>query len=180
MKTVSKNHLPNTHQAEYSDTSKARRRIIKSFEARANNNRTITEKIADVMTSSFGSMTFLILNVLWFFIWILINTGILSIVKPFDPFPFGLLTMIVSLEAIVLAIIVLISQNRASKVDDIREEISLQITTIAEEEVTKIMELQVLMLKKLGIDTSMDKKLQQMLEPTDKNRIQKVLEQQIK
>ena len=52
-------------------------------------------------------------------------------IKPFDPYPFGFLTMVVSLEAIILAILVLISQNRASRVDDIREEIDLQVNIIA-------------------------------------------------
>ncbi len=87
--------------------------------------------------------------------------------------------MIVSLEAIFLAIIVLISQNRASKIDDIREEIGLQMTTIAEEEITKIMKLQVMLLKKQGIDLSDDKELQQMLQPTDKGRIEKKLEKDL-
>ncbi len=131
------------------------------------------------MTTKLGSMFFLLVNALWFLFWILINTHFIPTIQPFDPFPFGLLTMIVSLEAIFLSIIVLISQNRASRIDDIREEIGLQITTIAEEEITKMMELQVLILKKNGIDVSKDVELQQMLEPTDKNHIEKELEKQL-
>ena len=107
------------------------------------------------------------------------NTGFIYFIQPFDPFPFGLLTMIVSLEAIFLAIIVLISQNRAAKIDDLRAETDLQINTITEEEITKVMELQVLLLKKNGIDVSHDPELMQMLEPTDLDRIEKSLEEQI-
>ncbi len=180
MENSPENYLSLSDQSAFHRRLKSRRRIIKSFEAKANSNRTITEKIADVMTSRLGSMAFLTFNALWFLTWIIINTGMVPLVKAFDPFPFGLLTMIVSLEAIFLAIIVLISQNRASKIDDIRDEVSLQITTIAEEEITKMMELQVLILKQHGIDVSEDKELQQMLEPTDKNRIEKKLEQQFK
>jgi uncharacterized membrane protein len=159
---------------------RSRRHVYNSFEAKANRDRTLSERIADQLTSSLGSMLFLILNALWFGIWITLNTGLIPTIRPFDPFPFGLLTMIVSLEAIFLAIIVLISQNRAAKIDDLREEIGLQITTIAEEEITKIMELQVLLLKKQGLDISKDEELQQMLEPVDPNQIERSLKNQIK
>ncbi len=116
------------------------RKIIKSLKAKANAKRTIFEKFADFSTSVAGSFSFLLLNLLWFLGWILINTNTISVpgIVAFDPFPFGLLTMIVSLEAIALAILVLISQNRASKIDDIREEIDLQVNVTAEQEITKI------------------------------------------
>jgi uncharacterized membrane protein len=130
------------------------------------------------MTARFGSMTFLTLNALWFLSWILINTGYIPNISPFDPFPFGLLTMVVSLEAIFLAIIVLISQNRGAKIDDLREEVGLQITTIAEEEITKMMELQILLLKKQGIDVSSDSELAQMIEPIDSEAIEEKLKKQ--
>ena len=171
--------IPLTDSSAFHRRLKSRRRIIHSFEAKANKNRTLPERIADIMTSKFGSMSFLIFNAVWFLSWILINTGAISNIKAFDPFPFGLLTMIVSLEAIFLAIIVLISQNRGAKIDDLREEISLQITTIAEEEITKMMELQVMILKKNGIDISDDKELQQMLEPIEKDKIEKELEKEL-
>ena len=175
------NHtIPLADHSAFKRRLHSRRQVIKSFEAKANNNRTITERIADFMTTKFGSITFLFTNGLLFLFWILINTNQIPAIKQFDPYPFGLLTTIVSLEAIFLSIIVLMSQNRASKIDDIRDEIDLQITTIAEEEITKMMELQAMILKKQGIDVSADQELQQMLEPTDTNRIEKELEKQLK
>src|SRR5258706_16450649 len=102
---------------------KNRKQIFQSFEVKANAKRTFAEKLADTMTARFGSMTFLAINAIWFGSWIVINTGLIPFVTLFDPFPFGLLTMVVSLEAIFLAIIVLISQNRAAKIDDLREEV---------------------------------------------------------
>ena len=158
----------------------SRRRVIRSFEANANKDRSFSERTADMTTSRFGSMGFLIINVIWFFAWISINIGLIPTIRIFDPFPFGLLTMIVSLEAIFLAIIVLISQNRAAKIDDLREEIDLHINTIAEEEITKTIELLVLLLKKNGVDVSKDLELQQMLEPTDKKNIEKSLKKQVR
>jgi len=175
------NHtIPLADHSAFKRRLHSRRQVIKSFEAKANNNRTITERIADFMTTKFGSITFLFTNALLFLFWILINTNQIPAIRQFDPYPFGLLTTIVSLEAIFLSIIVLMSQNRASKIDDIRDEINLQITTIAEEEITKMMELQAMILKKQGIDVSADQELQQMLEPTDTNRIEKELEKQLK
>lgn len=171
--------MPTTNHEEYNNRLTRKRKVIKSFQAKANNNRTVSEKIADQLTLSLGSMTFLILNAIWFFLWITINLELIPGIPAFDPFPFGLLTMVVSLEAIFLAIIVLISQNREAKVADIRGEIDLHINTIAEEEITKIMRLQVLLLKRQGIDLSNDEELQQMLRPTDKNKIETQLEKQL-
>jgi uncharacterized membrane protein len=158
---------------------KNRKRTIESFEAHANSDRTLSEKIADLMTSRLGSMGFLVVNLVWFSSWIFINTGNIPGLSIFDPFPFGLLTMIVSLEAIFLAIIVLISQNRAAKIDDLRDEIDLHINTIAEEEITKTIEMLILLLKKNDIDVSNDPEIKQMLEPTNKEDIQKTLKEQI-
>jgi CRP/FNR family cyclic AMP-dependent transcriptional regulator len=84
-------------------------------------------------------MQFLILNGLWFFVWIVINTFSLG-VPQFDPFPFGLLTMIVSLEAIFLSCFVLISQNRQSEKDHIRSDIEYDVNIKAELEVAHLHE----------------------------------------
>src|SRR4051794_33138109 len=85
----------------------------------------LQERIADWITAFSGSMAFLYLHVAWFAVWMAINLGWLR-VKPFDPFPFGLLTMIVSLEAIFLSTFVLISQNRMQAVADKRADLDLQ------------------------------------------------------
>lgn len=180
MPSETKHHhyLPLTDPLAFHRRLRSRKRVVKSFEARANANRTFSEKAADLLTKNLGSTTFLILNAFWFLGWITINLGLIPGITPFDPFPFGLLTMTVSLEAIFLAIIVLISQNRAETIDDLREETELHINTIAEEEITKILELQILLLKKSGVDTSRDIELAEMLEPTDPEKIELLLEKE--
>ena len=115
----------------FGENDESNRKIFRSIKAKADAKRTVMERTADWMTSSFGSMTFLSLNVSLFIVWIFVNTGQIGSITPFDPFPFSLLTTIVSLEAIILAIFVLISQNRNSKVDDLREETHLQINLIS-------------------------------------------------
>jgi uncharacterized membrane protein len=156
-----------------------RRALIKSLKAEADAKRTWSDRFADRITSLTGSMPFLVINAAWFIIWIALNLGIIPGIEPFDPFPFGLLTMVVSLEAIILAIAVLISQNRAAKVDDLREEVGLQVNVIAEHELTKIMEMIIRLLEAQGIDVSDDAELQRMLRPTDVEELEEIVADQI-
>jgi uncharacterized membrane protein len=92
------------------------------------------QKIADWIAWFSGSMAFLILNGAWFVVWIGLNTLPLG-VEPFDPFPFGLLTMIVSLEAIFLSCFVLVSQNRQAEKDRVRADIEYDVNIKAEMEI---------------------------------------------
>ncbi|HUR17207.1 MAG TPA: DUF1003 domain-containing protein, partial [Candidatus Limnocylindrales bacterium] len=80
------------------------------------------ERFADRLNSFASSTPFLVCHAVWFGIWISWNTGLLGL-RPFDPFPFGLLTMVVSLEAIFLSIFVLMAQQRESAIAELREEL---------------------------------------------------------
>ncbi len=155
-------------------------KVIKSIKAKADAKRSFSDKLIDRGNSFFGSNVFLYLNIAWFVIWLGINMGIFPDIKPFDPFPFSFLTSAVSLEAIILAIFVLISQNRAARVADIREEVQLQINTLAEEENTKIMRMLVLLLQKNKIPIPEDKELRNMLKKTDTHKIERTIEKQIR
>jgi uncharacterized membrane protein len=84
------------------------------------------DRAADRITSFAGSLNFVYLHSVWFGIWILINVGILGASLKFDKFPFGLLTMIVSLEAIFLSTFVMVSQNRQAARADIRSELDFE------------------------------------------------------
>jgi uncharacterized membrane protein len=151
--------------------------IQRSLKARADAKRSFAERLADQMTVHFGSMIFLIVNTLWFLVWIVINLGLVPGLPVFDPFPFGLLTMIVSLEAIILAIVVLISQNRAARIANVREEIALQVEEISEQEITMLLRLMVKLLEKQGVDLSQDQEVQTMLLPTDTENLTQTLEE---
>lgn len=158
---------------------KHHRLVVQSYRAKADAKRTWSDKFADKLTLKFGSVLFLALNAVWFLVWISINTNMIPGIEPFDPFPFGLLTMIVSLEAIFLAIIVLISQNRDAKVAELREEIDLQVNSIAETEVSKIIEMLALLLKKEGIKID-DPDVEDMTRPIRNQDIERILERQLK
>lgn len=100
---------------------------------------TVLQKIADGIAWFSGSMPFLILNGAWFVTWIALNTLPLGF-KPFDSYPFGFLTMIVSLEAIFLSCFVLISQNRQTEKDRVRSDIEYEVNIKAELEVAHLHE----------------------------------------
>jgi len=101
------------------------------------------ERISDSITRFSGSTAFVYLHVVWFGLWILLNIKLIHLpyVSEFDPFPFGLLTMIVSLEAIFLSTFVLISQNRMSSLSEKRAELDLQVNMLAEQKAAKTLEL---------------------------------------
>jgi len=102
--------------------------------------RSVQQRLADTITDFSGSMLFVYIHVAWFGAWILWNLGAFGL-KPFDPFPFGLLTLIVSLEAIFLATFVLISQNRISVDAERRTNLDLQIGLLTEHELTRALKM---------------------------------------
>jgi uncharacterized membrane protein len=157
---------------------RARGEHIRSLKAQADAKRTRKEKFADWLVEHSGTMTFLLLNVGWVALWLAINVGIVPI-SAFDPFPFGLLTLILSIEAIVLSIAVLISQNRASQIADLRSEIDLHVDILSEKELTKLLYMMRLLLEKNGVDLADDKEFQSMLEPTNVSHIEHILERQM-
>ena len=97
------------------------------------------QKVADWIAWFSGSMPFLMVNAVWFAIWIVINT-IDTGLRRFDPYPFGLLTMIVSLEAIFLSCFVLVSQNRQAEKDRVRSDIEYEVNVKAELEIAHLHE----------------------------------------
>lgn len=93
--------------------------------------RSKTMKVADWIADFSGSMPFLFLHVGIFFVWIILNVHLLPFGN-FDPFPFGLLTMVVSLEAIILSVFVLLSQNRQVERERVSSEIEYDVNLKAE------------------------------------------------
>ncbi|MCU1460966.1 MAG: hypothetical protein JWO37_1041 [Acidimicrobiales bacterium] len=84
------------------------------------------DRAADLITSFAGSLNFVYLHSVWFSVWILLNIGLIGASIEFDKYPFGLLTMIVSLEAIFLSTFVMVSQNRQAARADVRAELDFE------------------------------------------------------
>jgi uncharacterized membrane protein len=133
-------------------------RTIIDIRLRAANQRGTEEKIADGITAFSGRMLFVYVSIAWFGAWILLNSGLLPI-RPFDPFPYGLLTMIVSLEAIFLSTFILISQNRMSEQAEYRADLDLHIDLLTEYELTRVLQMLDAIQEKLGIENSEDTEL---------------------
>lgn len=119
---------------------------------------TLQDRIANGMTSFSGSMTFFYLHIAWFFVWILLNTGHLGL-SPFDPFPYGLLTMVVSLEAIFLSTFVLISQNLFGKEAERLADLGLQTSLLTEHELTRALQMLRSIQSRIGITNDEDSNL---------------------
>lgn len=115
-----------------------RRRVARNINEEMQIRSTTVEKIADVIAAFSGSITFLVLNAVWFTAWIVWNT--IPFVPHFDPYPFGFLTMMVSLEAIFLSIFVLVSQNRQAAKDRLRADAEYEVNLKAELEITHLHE----------------------------------------
>jgi uncharacterized membrane protein len=113
--------------------------------------KTLTDHVADAITKWSGSMTFVYLHVIFFAAWIVLNVTWFGF-EPFDPFPFGMLTTVVSLEAIFLSTFVLVSQNRQAALSDRRSDLDLQIDLLSEREVTRILQLLDAIAKKLDVE----------------------------
>jgi uncharacterized membrane protein len=157
------NHLNRTEDAEQDNPALSKIierniRTIIELRLKASRERSSQDRAADTITSFSGSMVFVYLHIAWFFIWVLLNTGRFG-VQPFDPFPYGLLTMIVSLEAIFLSTLVLITQNRLSLESEHRADLDLHIGLLTEHELTRVLQMLDAIQDKLGIENHADSEL---------------------
>ena len=137
------------------------------------------DRLADGITRFCGSMSFVVLHVLWYGIWIGANL-LLPEARRFDPFPFSFLTLVVSLEAIFLSTFILISQNRQSVINERRSHLDLQIDMLAEQENTKMLELLDKIACKIGVDPRDDEEIKAMEEAVKPDQLARQIDETIK
>ena len=159
---------------------KKQKEIVNTFKEKFDKNRQWYEKLSDWVTDHFGTLTFLFIHLVVFGTWIAANLGLVPFVPVFDPYPFGFLTLVVSLEAIVMAIIVQISINRQGSIADMRQEIDFNINVRAEREITKILNIVDKIHDHLGMENEHDHDLQYMKEETDLEEVEREVEKQFK
>lgn len=142
--------------------------------------RTAAERVSDVITKFIGSMTFVALHILLFVIWAVVNLNLIAGITAFDPFPFGILTLIVSTEGVFLAIFILIRQNRMSRQADRRMHLSLQVSMLAEQELTMLLRMQQKLCDHLGVEVeSVKTEAQQLMEETDVEKLEGDLKEKL-
>lgn len=154
------------------------RHLIRSFEAEELKKRPLIVKLADSLTSRFGSIAFLVGNVIVYAFWVLMNTGKIAGLPVIDPYPYAFMNSFVSIEAIILSIIVLMSQNRENQRDVLRNELGLQVELISEKEITKILTLLKEILKNQKKEIN-DPELEEMTKGIDTGYIERKLIEQL-
>jgi uncharacterized membrane protein len=125
---------------------------IARLETEAARERSLDERISDRVASFVGTLRFVILHLFGFGLWAVVNAGLVPFIPAFDPFPFPLLCMLLSMEGVLLATFVLIKQNRMSARADERAHLDLQIGLLAEQEVTKVIQMLTRISAQLGIE----------------------------
>lgn len=129
--------------------------------------RTSTARIVDVTVDALGTMPSFLIHIAAFLGWILLNLGLIPVVKPWDPFPCILLTMFISMEAVILALFVLMKQNRMSRRADERDHLHLQVNLLAEKEITTMLRMQQRLSSHLGMpEITDDVEFEQLAEET--------------
>ena len=157
--------LNQEEQADHAEDNPALSKVIERnirtiihLRLKAARERSVQDRLADAITAFSGRMVFAYVHIVWFGVWILLNTGRVG-VPAFDPFPYGLLTMVVSLEAIFLSTFVLISQNRLSAETEHRADLALHIGLLTEHELTRVLQMLDAIQDKMGIENHADSEL---------------------
>lgn len=155
-------------------TAKKRRKRNTELKSVLDLNKSTGDKIAIWLANFLGSITFLLVCValvVFYFLW---NLGFLPGLHPFDSYPYGILSVVLSTFAIVLSISVLIGQNRQRKIEKVRERVEFEVNVRAETEITKMLEMLHGIQRKLGINKP-DEELEEMKESLDLGELHKNL-----
>jgi uncharacterized membrane protein len=165
------NNLPNQ---ETTHPTRLNIEAIAQLEHEALERRTATERASDAIVKFIGSIAFLVLT------WHAINLNLVPGVRPFDPFPFGILALVISSESVLLTIFVLISQNRMMRAAERRSHLDLQVGMLAEQELTTLLQLQHKICERLGIDVESAKNaLKGFSDATDVSKLASELEDKL-
>jgi uncharacterized membrane protein len=138
-------------------------------------NRGRQERIADAITRFTGSMRFVYIHLALFGLWILINLGWIPGISPFDP-SFVILAMVASVEAIFLSTFVLITQNRMAALADKRADLDLQISLLAEHEVTRLISLVTAIAERMDVEAARNPELAELSQDVAPEKVMEQME----
>ena len=153
---------------------------IKTWERALRGSRSRSERAVDGITTWAAGGPALLLHLVWFAGWLVINTGLVPGIAPFDPFPFSFLTLVVSLEAIVLTLLVLASQNRMGGQSEKRNHLDLQIDLLAEREMTAVLRLLQDIATHLGVAPAVtNPRIEELAQETDVHQLTTKLDDEL-
>jgi uncharacterized membrane protein len=153
---------------------------IAKLEHDALSRRTLTERASDVITKLVGNVGFLLAQLLLISGWALVNLRLVPGLKAFDPFPFGVLALIVSSESVFLTIFVLISQSRMARQSERRSHLDLQVGMLSEQELTTILQMVQKLCQHVGVNVDSSKQeVQSFSKTTDVHKLASELEDKL-
>lgn len=153
---------------------------IAKLEHEALGRRTITERVSGVITSLVGNMGFLLAQLILISGWILVNLHTIPGLKAFDPFPFGVLALLVSSEGVFLTVFVLISQSRMARQSDRRSHLGLQVSMLSEQELTTILQMLQKLCQHMGVNVeSSEQQVQSFTKTTEIHKLASELEDKL-
>ena len=153
---------------------------IAKLEHDARDRRTPTERVSDVITKLVGNMGFLLAQLILISGWGLVNLHVIPGLKAFDPFPFGVLALIVSSESVFLTIFVLISQSRMARQSERRSHLDLQVGMLSEQELTTILQMLQKLCQHMGVNVDSSKQeVQSFSKTTDVHKLASELEDKL-
>jgi len=153
---------------------------IAKLEHDALGRRTTTERLSDMITKLVSNMGFLVAQFILICGWVLVNRGVIPGLKPFDPFPFGVLALIVSSESVFLTIFVLISQGRMSRQAERRSHLDLQVGMLTEQELTTVLQMLQKLCQHMGVNVESSKQeVQSFSKTTDVHKLASELEDKL-
>ena len=151
---------------------------VVKFEEDLLQSRSRADRVADAIGSFTGSLSFVVLHVALYGVWILINVASIRWIRQFDPYPFMLLSLLVSVEAIFLSTFVLIKQNRMSRRADQRAHLDLQINMLAEREMTLVLQILQKVSARMGVHLSHEE-LEELAEETSVEALASELQEKL-
>jgi uncharacterized membrane protein len=153
---------------------------IAKLEHDALDRRTSTERLSDAITKLVGNIGFLLAHLILIFGWSLVNLHVIPGLKAFDPFPFGVLALIVSSESVFLTIFVLISQGRMARQSERRSHLDLQVGMLSEQELTTMLQMLQKLCQHMGVNVDSSKQeVQSFTKTTDVHKLANELENKL-
>jgi uncharacterized membrane protein len=142
--------------------------------------RTLTERASDIIMKVVGNIGFPLAQLIFIFVWCLLNLHVIPGLKAFDPFPFGVLALVVSSESVFLTVFVLISQSRLARQSERRSHIDLQVGMLSEQELTTILQMLQKLCQHVGMNVDSSKQeVQSFSKTTDVHKLASELEDKL-
>ena len=142
--------------------------------------RSSSERLADSVGVFAGSLPFVVLHLALVMVWLLVNSGQISRIRPFDPWPFSLLGVIVAVEAVILSSFILMRQNRMMRRGERRDHLNLQVDLLAEKEITKVLQMVRAICEHMGLQHIMaDQEIRELSQNTSIESLSQTLEERL-